>query len=111
MLWQHSPDLRDSNQACTHQPVCWDKQLPSTGAAPDDSLPHPLLLLCCCCCSYPLLKGDTDLLKLLELLQPKVLVPLLNADLDQEGKLTTLMSVRGSSVAADVRQQLAAAGG
>jgi hypothetical protein len=90
---------------------CWDKQLPSTGAAPDDSLPHPLLLLCCCCCSYPLLKGDTDLLKLLELLQPKVLVPLLNADLDQEGKLTTLMSVRGSSVAADVRQQLAAAGG
>lgn len=78
---------------------------------------HPSELLRCCfamllhrCCRYPLLKGDTDLLKLLKLLQPKVLVPLLNADLDQEGKLTTLMSVRGSSLAADVRQQLAAAG-
>eukprot|EP00882_Tetradesmus_deserticola_P024576 GHRQ01026873.1.p1 GENE.GHRQ01026873.1~~GHRQ01026873.1.p1 ORF type:complete len:209 (+),score=72.77 GHRQ01026873.1:279-905(+) len=59
---------------------------------------------------YPLLKGDTDLLKLLQLLQPKTLVPLLNADLDQEGQLTTLMSVRGSSLAADVQQQLAAAG-
>jgi hypothetical protein len=67
-------------------------------------------IIICCCRSYPLLKGDTDLLKLLKLLQPKVLVPLLNADLDQEGKLTSLMSVRGSSLAADVRQQLAAAG-
>jgi hypothetical protein len=69
------------------------------------------LLLLHRCCRYPLLKGDTDLLKLLKLLQPKVLVPLLNADLDQEGKLTALMSVRGSSIAADVRRQLAAAGG
>lgn len=62
------------------------------------------------CCRYPLLRGDSDLLKLLKLLQPKVLVPLLNADLNQEGQLTALMSVKGSSAAADVRRQLAAAG-
>lgn len=61
-------------------------------------------------CRYPLLKGDTDLTALLKLLQPKVLVPLLNADLDQEGSLTPLMSVRGSSAADTVRSSLAAAG-
>lgn len=60
--------------------------------------------------SYPLLKGDTDLTKLLRLLRPKVLVPLLNADLDQEGLITPLMSVRGSSAADALRRQLAAAG-
>lgn len=49
-------------------------------------------------------------MQLLRLLQPKVLVPLLNADLDQEGQLTSLMSVRGSSAAADLRAALAAAG-
>jgi hypothetical protein len=65
---------------------------------------------CCGCCRYPLLKGDTDLTALLKLLQPKVLVPLLNADLDQEGKLTSLMSVRGSSAADMLRAQLQAAG-
>jgi hypothetical protein len=61
-------------------------------------------------CRYPLLKGDTDLTTLLKLLKPKVLVPLLNADLDQEGQLTSVMSVRGSSAAEDLRQALAAAG-
>eukprot|EP00775_Hariotina_reticulata_P013066 gene13066-13193_t len=59
---------------------------------------------------YPLLKGSTDLTTLLKLLKPKVLVPLLNADLDQEGQLTSMMSVRGSSAAEDLRQALAAAG-
>jgi len=61
-------------------------------------------------CRYPLLKGDTDLTTLLKLLKPKVLVPLLNADLDQEGQLTSMMSVRGSSAAEDLRQALARAG-
>lgn len=56
------------------------------------------------------MKGDTDLTALLKLLQPKVLVPLLNADLDQEGSLTPIMSVRGSSAADTVRSQLKAAG-
>lgn len=37
-------------------------------------------------------------------------MPLLNADLDQEGKLTSLMSVRGSSAADTLRAQLKAAG-
>lgn len=64
----------------------------------------------CVLCRYPLLKGDTDLTSLLKLLRPKVLVPLLNADLDQEGQLTPLMSVRGSSAADIVRKQLKAAG-
>eukprot|EP00879_Flechtneria_rotunda_P013078 GHRR01013658.1.p1 GENE.GHRR01013658.1~~GHRR01013658.1.p1 ORF type:complete len:460 (+),score=87.93 GHRR01013658.1:29-1408(+) len=59
---------------------------------------------------YPLLKGDTNLISLLKLLRPKVLVPLLNADLDQEGQLASLMLVKGSSAAADIRQQLAASG-
>lgn len=62
------------------------------------------------CYRYPLLKGDTDLTALLKLLKPKVLVPLLNADLNQEGQLTPLMSVRGSSAADAVRSQIAAAG-
>jgi hypothetical protein len=60
--------------------------------------------------SYPLLKGDTDIAALLKLLRPKVLVPLLNAELDQEGSLTPIMSVRGSSESGAVRQVLAAAG-
>jgi hypothetical protein len=55
-------------------------------------------------------KGASDLTSLLKLLQPKVLVPLLNADLDQEGQLTPLMSVKGSSAADVVRSQLKAAG-
>lgn len=60
---------------------------------------------------YPLLKGDADIVKLLKLLRPKVLVPLLNADtLAESGSLTPLMSVRGSSAAAVLRQRLAAAG-
>ncbi|WIA11643.1 hypothetical protein OEZ85_011746 [Tetradesmus obliquus] len=91
-----------------YEPHCDFDASSLAGVGPVDVVVSPVqsVLLA----GYPLLKGDTDLLKLLKLLQPKVLVPLLNADLDQEGKLTTLMSVRGSSLAADVRQQLAAAG-
>jgi hypothetical protein len=46
--------------------------------------------------------------QLLRLLRPSVLVPLLNADLDQEGGLTALMSTRGDLAA--LRDTLAAAG-
>ncbi|GBF97920.1 hypothetical protein Rsub_10593 [Raphidocelis subcapitata] len=57
---------------------------------------------------YPLVKGGQELTKLLRLLRPSVLVPLLNADLDQEGGLTALMSTRGDLAA--LRDTLAAAG-
>jgi hypothetical protein len=46
--------------------------------------------------------------QLLRLLQPSVLVPLLNADIDQEGTLCQWMSTRGDVQA--VRDVLAAAG-
>lgn len=47
----------------------------------------------------------------MRILQPKVLLPLLNADtLEESGQLKPLMSVRGSSTAAALRQRLAAAG-
>ena len=39
-----------------------------------------------------------------------MLVPLLNADLEQKGSLTSLMSVRGSAAAADLGAALKAAG-
>lgn len=68
------------------------------------------LLMVQCCCRYPLLRGDSDLVQLLKLLQPKVLVPLLNADLVESGQLKALMSVKGSSAAAVLRQRLTAAG-
>lgn len=48
--------------------------------------------------------------QLLRLLRPKVLVPLLNADLDQEGGLVPLMSTAGSSRQEDVEALLGAAG-
>lgn len=70
--------------------------------------PGPLAL--CCSLRYPLLKGDTDLVNLLRLLRPKVLVPLLNADLNQEGQLTALMSVRGSADTNSLRSAIEAAG-
>lgn len=82
--------------------------LRSAGVAPVDVVVSPVqsVLLG----GYPLLKGDTDLVSLLKLLQPKVLVPLLNADLDQVGSLTPIMSVRGSSASEALRSQLEAAG-
>lgn len=57
---------------------------------------------------YALVKGDQDLARLLRLLKPSVLVPLLNADLDEEGGLTALMSRRGDVKA--LRDALAKAG-
>jgi hypothetical protein len=49
-------------------------------------------------------------MQLLRILRPKVLVPLLNADLDQEGQLTPLMSVAGSSAQDKVEAMLRAQG-
>ena len=46
--------------------------------------------------AYPLVMGDMNLMKLLGLLRPKVLVPLLNAEIDQEGPLSGLILERGS---------------
>ena len=45
--------------------------------------------------AYPLVMGDMNLLKLLHLLRPKVLVPLLNAEIDQKGPLASLIIERG----------------
>jgi hypothetical protein len=36
---------------------------------------------------YPVVMGDMNLLRLLQALRPKVLVPLLNAEIDAEGPL------------------------
>ncbi|KAL4448826.1 hypothetical protein ABPG77_007543 [Micractinium sp. CCAP 211/92] len=55
---------------------------------------------------YPLVKGSTDTLSLLKLLNPKVYVPLNNAEFDQEGPLADLLVEEGS--ADQVQQQLAA---
>lgn len=57
---------------------------------------------------YPLVKGEQELVKLLRLLRPAVLVPLLNAELDEEGSLVSLMSKRGDIQA--LRDTLAKAG-
>lgn len=57
---------------------------------------------------YPLVKGDAELPRLLRLLKPAVLVPLLNAELDEEGGLTALMSRRGD--VKSLKGALAAAG-
>ena len=46
--------------------------------------------------AYPLVLGDINLMKLLGLLRPKVLVPLLNAEIDQEGPLAGLIVERGT---------------
>mmetsp|Transcript_40508 Transcript_40508/g.90039 ORF Transcript_40508/g.90039 Transcript_40508/m.90039 type:complete len:157 (+) Transcript_40508:648-1118(+) len=53
---------------------------------------------------YPVVLGDTNLQALLKLLQPKVLVPLMNADINQEGPLSSIVQERGSVDQA--RQQL-----
>lgn len=44
----------------------------------------------------PPLQGDANIARLLRLLQPRVLVPLLNAEIDQEGPLGALLIERGS---------------
>lgn len=58
--------------------------------------------------AYPLVLGDMNLQQLLRLMQPKVVVPLLNAEIDQEGPLAQLLIERGSKEA--LQEQLAAAG-
>ncbi|GAX85898.1 hypothetical protein CEUSTIGMA_g13314.t1 [Chlamydomonas eustigma] len=44
---------------------------------------------------YPLVMGDVNIMKLISLLKPKVLVPLLNAEIDQEGPLSSIVVDRG----------------
>ncbi|GAX77995.1 hypothetical protein CEUSTIGMA_g5437.t1 [Chlamydomonas eustigma] len=44
---------------------------------------------------YPLVMGDLNIMKLISLLRPKVLVPLLNAEIDQEGPLSSIVVDRG----------------
>ena len=58
--------------------------------------------------AYPLVMGDMNLLRLLGLLRPTVLVPLLNAEIDQEGPLSGLIVERGSYE--QVKGQLVASG-
>lgn len=50
---------------------------------------------------YPLVLGDTNLISLLKILQPQVLVPLLNGDIDQTGPLAALIAEQGSVSAAN----------
>uniref|UniRef100_A0A7R9VFK0 Metallo-beta-lactamase domain-containing protein n=1 Tax=Chlamydomonas euryale TaxID=1486919 RepID=A0A7R9VFK0_9CHLO len=57
---------------------------------------------------YPVVMGDINLMRLLKQLRPKVLVPLLNAQIDAEGPLSPAVFQRGDVAA--VRQQLADAG-
>jgi len=45
--------------------------------------------------AYPLVMGDINLVKLLKILKPKVLVPLLNAEIDHTGPLAALIQDRG----------------
>lgn len=54
--------------------------------------------------SYPLVMGDINLMRLLKLLQPRVLVPLLNSEIDSEGPLSEVVYDRGSID--QVKQQL-----
>lgn len=86
------------------------RMLPSWHAVSCSVFPfEPFVLLHAC--RYPLLKGDSDIVQLLKLLKPKVLIPLLNAGtLEESGQLTPIMSVKGSSAAAVLRQRLAEAG-
>eukprot|EP00197_Chlamydomonas_leiostraca_P013760 CAMPEP_0202865702 /NCGR_PEP_ID=MMETSP1391-20130828/6305_1 /ASSEMBLY_ACC=CAM_ASM_000867 /TAXON_ID=1034604 /ORGANISM="Chlamydomonas leiostraca, Strain SAG 11-49" /LENGTH=283 /DNA_ID=CAMNT_0049545569 /DNA_START=222 /DNA_END=1072 /DNA_ORIENTATION=+ len=58
--------------------------------------------------AYPLTQGDMNLLQLLKLLQPQVLVPLLNSEMEHEGPLRVLIQERGDYEG--VRQQLVKAG-
>jgi hypothetical protein len=58
--------------------------------------------------AYPLVLGDINLQRLLQQLRPKVVVPLLNAEIDQEGPLSQLLIERGSTQG--LQAQLAAAG-
>ncbi|MEW5304056.1 MAG: hypothetical protein WDW38_003450 [Sanguina aurantia] len=44
---------------------------------------------------YPLVQGDLNLMKLMKMLKPKVLIPLLNTETKQEGPLALLLSERG----------------
>lgn len=46
--------------------------------------------------NYPLVLGNANIARLLRLLQPKVLVPLLNAEIDQEGPLGGFLLEEGS---------------
>ena len=48
--------------------------------------------------------------QLLRILRPKVLVPLLNADLDEEGQLKPFMSVAGSNAQDKVEAMLRSQG-
>lgn len=48
--------------------------------------------------SYPLTMGDINLVKLLKILKPKVLIPLLNSDIDHEGPLTALIQADSGTI-------------
>ena len=60
--------------------------------------------------AYPLVLGDINLKRLLTLLKPKVLLPLLNAEIDSEGPLSLLMIERGTNKREDLRRQVEAMG-
>ncbi|KAG1669006.1 hypothetical protein FOA52_000599 [Chlamydomonas sp. UWO 241] len=53
---------------------------------------------------YPVVMGDINLMRLLKALRPKVLVPLLNHEIDQEGPLAPAVFNRGN--VDSVRQQI-----
>lgn len=57
--------------------------------------------------AYPLVMGDINLTKLMKLLQPQVLVPLLNSEIDAEGPLNTIVFDRGTVAAAKAQLQQA----
>jgi L-ascorbate metabolism protein UlaG (beta-lactamase superfamily) len=58
--------------------------------------------------AYPLVQGDANIVGLLKLLNPRVLIPLLNAEIDQTGPLSEVLIERGDL--AGLSAKLAAAG-
>ncbi len=58
--------------------------------------------------AYPLVQGDMNLQQLLQLTKPKVVVPLMNAEIDQEGPLSQLLIERGETQG--LEEQLRSAG-
>ncbi|KAI3430563.1 hypothetical protein D9Q98_005156 [Chlorella vulgaris] len=58
---------------------------------------------------YPLVKGSTDSVALLRMLKPKAFVPLMNAEIDQAGPLSKLVTETGSTE--QLQKELAAEAG
>ncbi len=82
----------------TYSPACWPGER-HPFAVTQVSVRVPLVNLVACVAS----QGDINLLKLARALQPSVVVPLANAEIDQSGPLSSFIIERGSVDDAKVR--------